>query len=436
MRIIDELREPQGPARALAQFVLSGLVAVALLGIVAVEVMRRQGTDEAIRDAKQVTRLAGDGIVAPNVTKGLLRGDARAIRRMDRLVRANIINDSVVRVKLWNKRGEIIYSDEHRLIGSRYDIGEEEREALEDRAVDAELSNLSEEENRFERGQKKLLEVYLGTRAPDGTPMLFEAYQRFSSVSASGRRLWLVFAPALIGALLLLQIAQIPLAWSLLRRIRRGQEEREALLHRALDAAENERSRIARDLHDGAVQNLAGVSFTLAAAADRLQRDGEDDSADLVEQAARDTRRSVRELRTLLVDLYPPSLHRQGLAAALADLLAPLSSRGLQTDLKADPAMRLPEDAERVLYRAAQEGLRNVVKHAEADAVEVRVDRNNGRVALIINDDGRGAGAAQGAEGHFGLRMIDDLARDIGGEFSLSPRPEGGTVFRFEVPAS
>src|SRR4051812_21750552 len=113
MRIIDELRESQGPARALAQFALSGLIAVALLGIVAVEVMRRQGTDEAIRDAKQVTKLAGDGIVAPNVTKGLLRGDAREIRRMDRMVRNSIINDSVVRVKLWSTRGEVIYSDEH-----------------------------------------------------------------------------------------------------------------------------------------------------------------------------------------------------------------------------------------------------------------------------------------------------------------------------------
>ena len=106
----------------------------------------------------------------------------------------------------------------------------------------------------------------------------------------------------------------------------------------------------------------------------------------------------------------------------------------MQTDLKADPAMRLPEDAERVLYRAAQEGLRNVVKHAEADAVEVRVDRNNGRVALIINDDGRGAGEVESVEGHFGLRMVDDLARDVGGEFSLSTRPEGGSAFRFEVP--
>jgi two-component system, NarL family, sensor kinase len=212
--------------------------------------------------------------------------------------------------------------------------------------------------------------------------------------------------------------------------------EREMLLRRALDAAETERSRIARDLHDGTVQQLAGVSFTLAAAGDKLDRLGDDDSADLVKQAAHDTRRSVRELRTLLVDLYPPSLHRQGLAAALADLLAPLASRGMETDLEADPGLRLPESTERIVYRAAQEALRNVVKHAEADRVDVRVDRSNGNVALVVADDGRGAADGTSGDSHFGLRMIEDLARDAGGEFLLEPRPEGGTTFRFQVPTS
>ncbi|TMM01088.1 MAG: integral membrane sensor signal transduction histidine kinase [Actinobacteria bacterium] len=436
MSTADEARETAGSPRALAQFVLSGLVAVALLGLAAVEVMRRSGTQEAVREAKQVTRLAGDGIVAPRVNRALLSGDPDAIRSMDVMVHRSVLGGSVVRVKLWRPDGRIVYSDEHRLIGQRFEIGAEEREALEHQTVDAEVSDLTEPENRYERREKKLLEVYLGIRGTEGSPLLFEAYNRFSSVSASGRRLWLVFAPALIGAMLLLEAAQVPLAWSLLRRLRRGQREREELLQRALDAAENERSRIARDLHDGTVQQLAGVSFTLAAAADKLERRGQEEEAGLVEQAADETRRSVRELRTLLVDLYPPTLHQQGLAAALADLLAPLASRGLVTDLRADPALRLPENAERVMFRAAQEALRNVVKHADAERVDVAVDRRNGSVALTVADDGRGGAAPGEVDGHFGLRIVQDLARDAGGEFRLEHRPEGGTLFRFEVPAS
>src|SRR3954447_21624496 len=401
MRNSEELRPSQRPARALAQFVLSGLVAVALLGLAAVEVMRRSGTDEAVRDAKQTTRLAAYGIVAPTITPALLQHNPQAIKKMDERVRRSILGRQVVRLKIWDAKGKIVYSDEHRLIGHTYGLGREEREALEHQSADAELSNLSEPENRYERDQKKLLEVYQGVRSPAGEPLLVEAYNKFSSVSASGRRLWLVFAPAMIGALLLLQAAQIPLAWSRLRRLQRGQYEREMLLQRALDAAETERSRIARDLHDGTVQDLAGVSFTLAAAADKLERRGDRETAALIEQAAGDTRRSVRELRTLLVDLYPPSLHAQGLAAALTDLLAPLNARGLETDLRADPTLRLPEDCERVVFRAAQEAPRHGVKHADAERVEVSVDRNNGHVALTVADDGRGgAEPVDDGDGH------------------------------------
>src|SRR3954451_25496554 len=428
MTVVHEPRGSSRTGRALAQFIVIGLVAVTLLGLAAVAIMRRSGTDEGVRAAPQVTRPGGDGVVAPRVTPGLLAGKPAAIRRMDRLVNGSVIKGSVVRVKIWRPDGQIVYSDEHRLLGRRFELDPEELAALNSRGVDAEVSDLTAPENRFEKRGTKLLEVYHGVRTPDGTPLLFEAYNKFASVSASGRRLWVAFLPALLGALLLLQMAQVPLAYSLLRRLRRGQDEREMLLQRALDAAETERQRIARDLHDGTVQQLAGTSFTLAAAADRLERRGDQETAALVEQVAGDTRRSVRELRTLLVDLYPPALHRQGLAAALTDLLAPLASRGMKIDLQADPVMRLPENAERVLFRAAQEGLRNVVKHANAESVEVRVDRDDGHVALIINDDGRGLGpdGAEGGDGHIGLQVVRDLARDTGGAFEIDNRPEGG----------
>src|SRR3954463_1868060 len=303
--------KPAAPARAVVQFAVTGTCALLLLGFLAVTLLRNTGKSEAIRDARQTTRLAGEGVVAPAITPALERGDPRAIAAMDRLLRRSVLREPIVRVKIWNPAGKIIYSDEHELIGSGYKLGEDELHALRTRTDDAEVSDLSRPENRFERPAGKLLEVYLGVRSPQGHPLLFESYQRYSSISASGTRLWKRFLPALIGALVLLELAQIPLAWSLARRLQRGQREREALLRRAIDASEHERRRIAQDLHDGVVQSLAGLGFGLAAAAEELPQGSP--VRKTVEGGAEQARRSVRELRTLLVEIYPPTLQRAGL---------------------------------------------------------------------------------------------------------------------------
>jgi two-component system, NarL family, sensor kinase len=422
------------PARAVVQFAVTGTCALLLLGFLAVTLLRNTGKSEAIRDARQTTRLAGEGVVAPAVTPALERGDPRAIAAMDRLLRRSVLREPIVRVKIWNPAGKIIYSDRHELIGSGYKLGEDELKALRTGTDDAEVSDLSRPENRFERPEKKLLEVYLGVRSPQGHPLLFEAYQRYSSISASGTRLWKRFLPALIGALVLLELAQIPLAWSLARRLQRGQREREALLRRAIDASEQERRRIARDLHDGVVQRLAGLGFGLAAAAEELPHGSP--ARKTVEEGADQARRSVRELRTLLVEIYPPTLQRAGLQSALADLLSGIGDEGCDVRLRVEPPeLRLPPDTEALLFRAAQESVRNVRAHADAHQLDVSVVQTNGRVALEVVDDGRGFDSSANADGHFGLRILADLARDADARFDVDSTPGEGTKVRLEAPA-
>jgi two-component system, NarL family, sensor kinase len=437
--------QPSPPAkasvkRAVLQFALSGTAAVALLGVVAVQVLLSSARDAGIRNAKDETRLVGDGIVAPSLSDGLLTRQPQAIKALDQIVHRRALRNPVVRVKIWDASGQILYSDAHQLIGLRYPLPAAELQALRTGSEDAEISDLSRPENRFERSQHKLLEVYLGIRAPNGTRLLYEDYLQYNLVAATGNRLWGSLAPPLIAILVALELAQIPLAWSLARRLRRGQNEREALLHRAIDASQVERQRVARDLHDSVVQNLAGVSYTLSAAADRLDGDSEAQASEMIRQAAAQTRRSIRELRTLLVDIYPPTLQRAGLNAALSDLVAPLSARDIDVKFELADDLGIAPERERVLYRAAQEAVRNVATHAEASHVRIYARRENGHALLGIEDDGRGfqhraTGNGQ-ASGHFGLRMLDDLVREAGGTLEVQSAPGAGTRIAIEIPAS
>jgi two-component system NarL family sensor kinase len=424
-----------GTRRPVAHFALSGLAALVLLGAVGVYLVRQVGRTEAIRDAKHAALLAGRGVAEPYVTAGVLRGDPKAIARLDQVVHRSILDGRVVRVKIWRPDGTIVYSDEHRLIGLRYPLAQDDLAALRRGSVEAELSDLSRPENRFERGYDKLLEVYLPIKEPAGGKLLFETYERYSSVAASGRRLWLAFAPAFLGTLALLWLIQVPIAWRYARRLEEGQRSREMLLRRAIESSELERRRIARDLHDGAVQDLAGVSYSLTAAADTIGDASSEETAAAMREAAGGTRRTIKQLRTLLVDIYPPDLHRTGLDAALRDLVAPLGPRGIDAHLDVAPIGDVSPAIETILYRCAQEALRNVSTHSGASRVDVRLVRDDGLLRLVVQDDGRGF-SGESTEGHLGLRLLADLAQEVGGRLVLDSEAGSGTRVCIEVPST
>ncbi|MGB8350624.1 MAG: ATP-binding protein [Gaiella sp.] len=417
------------------QFALAGLAVLAVFGAAAVLALRSLGNAEALRDARQFATLAGQGIVEPTVAPGLLRGRPEAIAAVDRMVQERVLGERVVRVKLWARDGRIVYSDEPRLIGTRFPLDAEKLDVLRTGATKASLSDLSGPENRYEREQGDLYEVYLPIRAPDGTPLLFETYQRRSAVASTGRRIWMPFAALLLGSLLLLWLVQVPLAWRLGRRLQRTQAEREALLVRAVEASDDERRRIAADLHDGPVQDLAGISYSLSAAA---QTEESPATRSTLEHAAAGTRDAMRRLRSLLVEIHPPNLRASGLEAALADLLAPLQARGVETELRVDAPLGLDEEAERIVYRAAAEALRNVARHAGANRIAVSVERDEIRVRLVVADDGAGFGPEdrerRREEGHVGLSLLEELAARAGGRLDVRSAPGEGTTFELELP--
>jgi signal transduction histidine kinase len=350
-----------------------------------------------------------------------------------------VLSETVVRVKLWTRGGTILYSDQPDLVGRHFGLGEDERELFDEGGADAELSDLSKPENRFERAEGKLLEAHTVIRTPNGTPVLFETYQRFSSVSASGHRLLRALAPPLLGGLLVLLLFQAPLAWSLARRLQRGGRERESLLANAVEASSQERRRIAADLHDGVVQDLAGVAFGLAPLAEQARRRGDEPGAAVLGEATDRLRQGVRDLRTLLVEIDPPSLRTAGLQAALDDLLSPLRARGVRTSLEVDDDAAAGSEQDGLIYRVAREAVRNAQEHAEPASVSVELRcAEDGVASLTVRDDGRGFTPAEREQragaGHVGLGLLEGLTEQAGGRLAVRSEPGRGTTVELEVP--
>ena len=424
-------------AALVTRFSVAGLVVMVLLASVIWVLAREAGREQAIDSAQQVTAVTAEGIVEPRLSAGVVGGDPGALAGFDEAMQRYVLTDSLVRVKVWNADGRIVYSNESDLIGRQFQLGVDEREALlSQQGTDSEISDLTRPENEFERPFDKLLEVYTGVRSQTGEPLLFEAYFRYDAVAKAGEAQWRSYAPPALAALLLLQLVQIPFAWSLARRLQRQQQDRQRLLQHAVDASDAERRRIAGHLHDGVVQQLTGLTYSLDAA--RLDRPNPGRDAELVRQAATQLRSSTGELRSLLVDIYPPNLAEEGLPAALTELAEGLENRGVQVALDVDSAADLTPEVSSVLFRSAQEVLRNVVAHSGAQSVELQAVSDGHIATLMVEDDGRGFDPAdlqqQRAAGHLGLRALRDLVAQAGGRLVITSAPGEGTRAEVTVP--
>lgn len=141
-------------------------------------------------------------------------------------------------------------------------------------------------------------------------------------------------------------------------------------------------------------------------------------------------------LATAMVTADPDG-YAELLEAVLSDLLARLAGRGIETSLDVDMEVNdLGLDETELLYRVAQEGLRNVVEHAEAGSVAITIRRHGPTLVMAVADDGRGIPAAPATlrSGHFGLRALAGLADGLGAALDLESTPGRGTVLRVEVP--
>jgi signal transduction histidine kinase len=440
MNAVSPAHLSAGASSAVLRFMLAALLAAAIIILGAYWVVGRNAVAEATRNAQEVAAIDGRGIVGPALTDAVINGDPAATAAFDAIIRDRVLSSRVVRTKIWTLGGEILYSDARDLVGRTFPLTEEQRRATRESRIVAQVSQLSNPDNRFEHGFGPLLEVYLPIHSASGRTFLFETYQVFSSIEDDKRRIWSAFFPVLAGGIGLLLVVQLPLAWRLAKSLDSARRESEALHIRALEASETERRRIARDLHDGVVQTLAGASFHLGAAAGQVAGTSDEKLEAVLQDGAAATRQAVRDLRTLIVEIAPPDLEGSRLEGALVELLAPLEGQGIGTSLKAGGLEPVDRKAAAVLYRAAQEAIRNASAHAGATQVDVTASAASGAATLEVRDNGRGFTADEVLErqrdGHVGLALLRSLVEDAGGVLSVSSQPGKGSAIDVTVPAT
>jgi two-component system, NarL family, sensor histidine kinase UhpB len=209
----------------------------------------------------------------------------------------------------------------------------------------------------------------------------------------------------------------------------RLERERRESAHRAVRAQEEERRRVARELHDELGQSLTGVLLQIDQA---IRAPGEGD----LEQAREGARRSLDDVRRIARDLRPDTLVELGLPSALNALATRFTRQcGVAVDRHLDvdvPA--LGQDAQVALYRVAQEALTNVARHAGARQVTLELSHDSGAVTLIVDDDGRGVPAYLGAEAR-GITGMRERALLVHGSLRIGRSPQQGTRVRLVVPA-
>ena len=204
------------------------------------------------------------------------------------------------------------------------------------------------------------------------------------------------------------------------------QEVRESRT-RIVEAADNERRRVERDLHDGAQQRLVGLAVSLRTIRTRLGDEIPPAAALELDAAANEVRLAITELRELAQGLDPAILREAGLSHAVQSL-ADRSPVPVEVDVQLD--RRLPARVETAAYFVASEALANVAKHAQASKATVRAERLGDDLRLEVADNGVGGADAGGA----GLRGLMDRIAAVNGTFTIGVPPGGGTSIQVTIP--
>jgi len=243
-------------------------------------------------------------------------------------LRSKLGDGSLLHAKIWDRSGTVLWSDEKELVGRRFELDEDVAALFGTRNEVAELGPMNKPENAEERGHGSLLEVYVGAKDRAGAPFVFETYTPPRRLAEERRDIYFELLPVGLGALLLFQLATLPFAISLARRVDQAQRHRSEILTHALNSWHHERRRVAQDLHDGVIQDLSAVSYVLPSLLDEIDPTADGKTRRVGEQLMRLLEGNVAALRSLVLDLIPPDLDGPGVPPPSRTWRSPRHNRG------------------------------------------------------------------------------------------------------------
>ena len=422
----DEQRDAERSEVRLAvqRFLLMGFIAMVVVAVPVAMWVRAQSEANAMTNAVLLSQRLADYSLGPLMTDAVMEDVPGSRRVLDERLAPRLADGSLVRVKIWNTGGTIVYSDLPALIGRQFSLPSFAPELLAGGNGRVTLKTQTEPDDLYEGDSGELVEVYVHMLSAAGTPLILEAYFNDDAVREEQNSVLLGLIPSFLLALGALQLAQLFPAINLAHRIQGHQSARRRLLQHAIDASDLERQRIARDLHDEVIQDLAGLSYALEAE----EMHSTPENRALFGQAKAILQKNVRTLRTMTSDLYPPDLEALGLPAALAGLAARLLEHGIEVKLHVPADCDLDRHRSAMFYRVAREVLTNTVKHAHAAVLELTLMQDEDRTILLIHDNGCGFDLAAGApDHHMGLRIMRDTIQVAGGSLEVRSWMGGGT---------
>jgi signal transduction histidine kinase len=401
------------------RFILTGLLLAALAAASLAVWIHALAANQALNDARDTTQRLADYAVGLLAAEDLLDGGATSTPQLDRLLDPWLKEGSVLRVKVWDTEGRIVYSDVPSLIGQRFSLPDRVRDLTEGVGI-ATLENQNDRENKYESGSGDMVEVYVRTATAAGQPLIFEAYFDDKAIRQQEAGMVPVFLLSLVALLLAQSVSVVRLA----RRIHRDYATARRRLQASLDASRLEHARITRDLHDDIIQNLAGLSYAMEAE----EIHGSPDQRRLFAVTRVILQDNVRTLRAMARALQAAEPDSLGLPEALQRLADALTEQGIAVQVRLQGNISFTPEQAGALYCVARECLRNIANHSGSHAAELHLRWSGDRAWLLIGDDGRGFDThVEHPDGRLGLRIMKDAVQKVNGSLTVRSRIGGGT---------